>query len=444
MKELLTKANQLSLIVRKSMKRALSIALGLLLMVLLVGCGRKEETEAVHLTFVHGWGGTMNAHSVMQEIYDDFNVQNSDIVLSSQPSSDSTIAVEKANDLLALDEMPNIVSTNGQSFYVENALKRGKLLNLMPYIQADEEFLKMIHPSVLEAWSDSEGKLYTLPDALEVMGYWYNERYFKEAGIVDENGNVALPTTWEEFYEACEKLEAWNQQSGVLYGVYALENVQVVENLFLARLAGESSEGLRMATTSPSTYDTEVFRTVVADFSNIYRYSKNTDRLENARQYFVDGSTAIYFNGVWESEIIKNSVHCDEIAYANYPTNYGKTLSYVSSSSGYVVYDSADEHENEAEIRFLKYMLSEEIQTRLATETGQAPSNPQVDNQVIAKKDQVLGNALETAHGAEIQLRTITSVWNSETIEILSNNIGKASKDSEELERMIEQLNAVH
>lgn len=422
------------------MKKSCKLLLFFVIIMLLEGCRMKEETEPVHLSMIHGWGGTLRAHSVMREIYDEFGTQNSDIILSSQPSSDSSIAVEKANDMLALDEMPNIVSTNGQSFYVENAIKRGKLLDLMPYIRSDEEFMKLIHPSILEVWLNTDGTLYTLPDALEVMGYWYNERYFKEAGIVDKNGEVALPENWEEFYEACEKLEVWNRESGALRSVYALETVQVVENLFLARLGGESAEGLSMAADTPESYDTESFRNVVKDFSNIYRYSKNTDNLENARQYFIEGTTAIYFNGVWESEIIQNCERGNEIAYANYPTNYGVELSYVSPSSGYVVYDSPDERENEAAIRFLKYMLSQEIQTRLAAQTGQAPSNPMVDNQVIAEKYPLLGNALESAHHAEIQLKTITSTWNSEAIDIISESLEKACISERDLEKMIESL----
>lgn len=229
-----------------------------------------------------------------------------------------------------------------------------------------------------------------------------------------------------------------------LSSVYALEKVQVIENLFLARLAGESTEGVILATDIPESFDTEVFRTVVKDFVNIYKYSKNTDSLENARQYFMEGSTAMYFNGVWESEIIQNSERNEEIAYANYPTNYGMDLSYVSPSSGYVVYESPDERENQAAIRFLKYMLSSEIQTRLATETGQAPSNPNVDNKVIAEKYPVLGNALETAHGAEIQIKTITSVWNSELIDCISASIEEACVDHVELEEMIQELDKIN
>ena len=422
------------------MKRK-KVILGLiLLLVFLPGCQMSEEAEPVRLSFIHGWGGTLRAHAIMQEIYDEFDEKNEDIILSSQPSSDSSIAVEKANDMLALDEMPNIVSTNGQYYFVENAVKREKLLDLMSYIRSDADFMRLIHPSVLEVWTNTDGSLYTLPDALEVMGFWYNENYFREAGIVDENGEIALPKTWTEFYEVCEKLEAWNRTSGKLEAVYALENVQVVENLFLARLGGESTDGLILATDVPESYDSEVFRNVIKDFGNIFRYSQNTDSIENARQYFIDGSTAMYFNGVWESEVIQNCERSNEIAYANYPTNYGMQLSYVSPSSGYVIYKSRDERENEAAIRFLKYILSQEIQTRIATETGQAPVNPKVDNQVIAEKYPVLGNALETAHSAGIQLKTITSVWDTEAIEIIESAIEEACKSSVELEQMIDDL----
>lgn len=411
-----------------------------ILLCILTGCRMAEEEEQVRLSFVNGWGGTTYEHSVMNEIFEDFNVRNEGIILSSQPSSDSVIAIEKANDMLALDEMPNIVNTHGQSFYVDNAIKRGKALDLMPYIENDPEFKEQIHPLILEGWTTEAGNLYTLPDVLEVIGYWYNERYFIEAGIIDEKGEAALPKTWEEFYQACEKLEQWNRKSGKLKAVYALENAQVVENLLLARLAGENREGLDMAKGIPKTYDTETFRNVMKDFANIYRYSENADNLEDARQYFAEGSTAMYFNGAWESGVIRTSGRSEEIAYANYPTNYGSMLSYVSPSSGYVIYDSPNERENEAAICFLKYMLSQEIQTRIATKTGQAPSNPQVDNQVIAKDYPELGQALKTVHQADIQLNSISSVWSSEAIELISDAIEKACISEEELNKLIEKL----
>ena len=52
----------------------------------------------------------------------------------------------------------------------------------------------------------------------------------------------------------------------------------------------------------------------------------------------------------------------------------------------------------------------------------------------------MLGNALETAHSAGIQLKTITSVWDTEAIEIIESAIEEACKSSVELEQMIDDL----
>ena len=376
----------------------------------LVGCGRQEEPEVTELTFIHGWGGTVKTHSTMQEIYRAFDEENPDIVLNYQPSSDSNIAVEQANNMLAIDKMPDIVSTNGQSYYVQNAVKRGMALDLLPYIEADEAFIRSIHPSVLETWTEENGGLYTVPDALEVMGYWYNAEYFREAGIVDEKGNARPPQTWEEFREAFTKLDAWgkdrvNEPGEGRVDTCALENVQVAENLFLAVLAGKGPEGLQMAGALPDTFDTPVFR-----------------------------------DAVRECEEFKGCAAEADIAYANYPTESGESLSYISPSSGYVLFDSYDEKKKEASIRFLKYMLSEEVQLKLALETGQAPSNPNVDLAVIREEYPLLGNALEQAHAADIQIKTITSVWNSGIMETIGADIRRACMEEEALDSLISAL----
>ena len=51
--------------------------------------------------------------------------------------------------------MPDIISINGFSYYVENAVRRGMVMDLMPYIEADEKFKEEIPPAVFEAWESS-------------------------------------------------------------------------------------------------------------------------------------------------------------------------------------------------------------------------------------------------------------------------------------------------
>lgn len=405
------------------------------------GCAGKEEVQPVEITVVHGWGGTAQTHKVVREIYQEFSALRPDVILKEQASSDSTIAVEKANDMLAVDRMPDVVSTNGLSYFVQNAVTKGMALDLMPYIEADDELKASIHPSVLESWTTEDGKLYTLPDALEVMGFWFNASFFREAGITDADGNVKLPDTWEEFFGDCERLDAWCEKQSSGMSVFALEDIQVVEDFLLARLAGASPEGLAMASAMPSDFDTPSFKRTLQDAARLYSYSQDVDNIDNARQAFLDGRSVIYFNGVWESDIFRGTGIEGEIGYAAYPTESGASLSYISPSSGYVVYDNPDPGRREASIEFLKYMLSTKVQNRLAIDTGQAPSNPNVDNAMIREDYPLLGNALEVAHGADLQIKSISSVWDAAAVDFLKVELPQACRTEEGRLGLVNGLN---
>lgn len=96
--------------------------------------------------------------------------------------------------------------------------------------------------------------------------------------------------------------------------------------------------------------------------SELYRLSSKVENIENARQNFSDGKSVLYFNGVWESDALSDSELAGQFRYANYPTAQGESLSYISPSSGYVLKKQEDKQKEEACIRFLKYMLSENVQ----------------------------------------------------------------------------------
>ena len=68
------------------------IGILLSLCLFLCGCGKKEQTP-VEITLLHGWGGTLQTHRVMQEIYQEFQDENPDIVFTCIASSDSSIAL---------------------------------------------------------------------------------------------------------------------------------------------------------------------------------------------------------------------------------------------------------------------------------------------------------------------------------------------------------------
>lgn len=421
-------------------KEFVLILLGLIFIILETGCVREQE-EKVEITLMHGWGGNLDTHKTMQSIYEEFEKANPDIILNCIPYSDSSIAVEKANDMLAVEKMPDIISTNGLSYYVKNAVKRGMALDLMPYIQEDEELKAMIHPSVYEGWETTGGHLYTVPDALEVAGYWYNKKYMKAAGLTDASGEVQEPKTWEEFLVMTERLAAWADESGDDICVCALEQLQKVEFLFPARLAGEGTEGYASISRASAGVDESVLEPVMKDIGVVCARSRKVENIENARQEFVDGKSVIYFNGIWESKSLIEKMEQEDIGYSAYPCDNLRKLAYISVSSGYVLAKQKNVKKEEACIRFLKYILSKEVQHKLAVSTGQMPSNPEIDRSKVWKENPVLADAIDKMYGADVQIKMIRSVWPESRVNIVDKYIEQERFGAEDMKRMSDELN---
>jgi predicted dehydrogenase len=119
--------------------------------------------------------------------------------------------------MLAADKAPDFISTNGSTQYVSNAIRKNLALDLTPELEADPAFAADVADSTLEALRQPDGAVYTLPDAVEYIGYWYNEALFREAGVTDTGtpeGTVEPPATWEEFWRACDKLAAAEKKTG--------------------------------------------------------------------------------------------------------------------------------------------------------------------------------------------------------------------------------------
>src|SRR5690606_8984372 len=115
----------------------------------------------------------------------------------------------------------------------------------------------------------------------------------------------------------------------------------------------------------------------------------------------------------------------DQIKYAAFPGYNGMKVSYESPSSGYVIGNTGDPKKIEASVRFLKYLLSDEVQKRMVEETNQAPSNPHIDLNWIKQVSPMLGMALSVASESEIHIWTLDSLRDEKAIEMLKNNLNR-------------------
>lgn len=393
---------------------------------LLTACSTVSKDESVSISFMHGWGGSGFDHVGMRELFAEFEALNPDVHIVYDTSPDLGIVMEKAADILAVDKAPSIISTNGNVQYVSNARKKGVALNLMPYLQEDETFASDISPHILQALQEPSGEIYTLPDAVEYIGYWYNASLFRQAGITDTgtpNGKVVLPRTWEEFWNACDALAEIAPQTGAV--PLQLQVSQM--GFFLgARLAAVSADALNYMQKDSPVCHREDAELAVSELVNALSYDVRRGTALDIRQNFFDGKSAIYIDGVWANTEFTETTTKQEIRYAAFPGLCGETIAYANPATGYVISSDGSQKQIDASIRFLKYMLSEDVQKQIVIKTHQAPSNPKISEPWIHEQVPILAEAMQVCQEADQQILTLYTVL--------------SAKKSAQLEQSLEDL----
>lgn len=405
----------------------LGLAGGILMAFLLAGC-QKKQPEQVMLTVIHAWGGTEEDHVAMREIYESFQEKNPDIQLRliSIPTRDEML--RKVEDMIMVGNIPDVISFSGlgrnetYDFMVENDMA----LNLMPYVQQDEDFESSIAEANLEYWATDRGELFNIADVLSLSGgYWYNEDIFREAGI------ERIPQTWQEFMEMCETLQRWSvkEEAEIKPLRVSLEGYLYFLDHMLADNGGAAEGAIQSHWMFHEDWELE---TAIDRLKEIYAYSSAEDEHYSYRDetdLFNERKLAMYVNGVWGAPMISDDIHA---AYALLPTESGKEMSCESACMGYVLGNSKNVEKERAAVRFLKYMLSEDVQTRILEETEQIPANPKLSLESYKDEKPRLYQAAELVLNAQRKIEVPDNLWNSSQkarfsdhiLEVLSGELG--------------------
>ena len=155
----------------------------------------------------------------------------------------------------------------------------------------------------------------------------------------------------------------------------------------------------------------EDWEKAIRQLKNIYSYSaaenENYSYLDETK-LFNEGKLAIYVNGVWGAPMISENINA---RYALLPTESSISMSCKSACLGYVLGNSGNEEKKEASVRFLKYMLSEKVQTRILEETGQIPANARIALDDFEKKKPRLYQAATLVLSADNKIDVPDSMW---------------------------------
>lgn len=384
----------------------------------LTSCEKKEE-QKTEITLIHGWGAMEEDHVSMRNIYEDFEKKNPDIKLNlvSMPSSEEVIG--KANDMISVGKIPDIIFSGGigkDSFY-NFIVEKNHAVDFVPYIREDPEFAADLGPEIAKYWLTKEGSIYSISDVLLLSGgYWYNKDILREAGI------KKLPKTWDEFIETCDTLKQWakDENKDIIPLQMNEENsLYLTDSLVLY----EEGVGAQSIMDQRITINQTEFLRVINNLRKIYRYSYVTNENYSYRDnlsMFNAGKSAMYINGVWSGQMISPDL---DASYAILPSRDGQTVSCMSSCLGFVVGDTGDQDKIDASVRFVKYMVSDEVQRRILEETGQVPSNPAIDWTNYEETLPLLTQAVQEVKGADIKIEVPNNIWCNKQMKVFEQNI---------------------
>ncbi|EJW98126.1 sugar ABC superfamily ATP binding cassette transporter, sugar-binding protein [gut metagenome] len=211
------------------------------------------------------------------------------------------------------------------------------------------------------------------------------------------------------------------------------------------RLAGawlaSTEAGRAMMEGLPEEFDTEEFKATMAAIGTELKANGENNISAKGDAYrddFFKGSpvgtpkVAMCFNGVWDAGSAANSEFKDDIKPATYPSgdkDAAVRFAYSSAGAGYAISSDLSEEQQELAVKFLKYMMSDEVQTKIITLCEANPGSSRIDyDGLLADKDtseatKKLIEACQLCSEGTYQMKTLGNVWGGDIAKAVSDQM---------------------
>lgn len=381
------------------------------------------------LEFYHGYHHSEKewpVAQVMRDIYDEFAKKHADEGVTFKPIPISGSLVDTMNNKVASGEFPDVIDLAGQAVSLA-AIEQGLVLDQKPFI--DEKGLKK-HVGLNYVQNNMDGKIYTVHEQLFTMGLWYNTDIFKKA-------NAKTPEewqTWEDFTKAMEDVRKVD-------GTYAFGAGEPAIRLFntLLGLTDEGRALLDKPLTQESIESKEFVKALTAVMTAVQANgSENAGGDANTYSTdFIDGKSAVFFNGVWAAGgmVGKPSLQ---------PGIYAGGVAISSAGGGITISDTMSKKEKEMALEFMEYMTSDDVQKIIFEKVGANPSNENVDVEAIAASSsddtvKLLGKAITQVKEAKHTVKTISDAWSGDVQSALINAISESAVQGVNIDQKVKE-----
>lgn len=331
------------------MKKVLSMVLAAMMLLSLFSFAAAEDV--VELEFVYHKTES-NAIDAMETVINNFNAANPGIKVNFVQVPDTATVLQSRAQL---NEMPDMFGcTTGNMF--ELMFEDGIIMDL-----TGQEFLSSVEPSSLEM-STYNGKNWRLPYSLSCYGLYVRTDIFEEQGL-------ALPTTWDELMDVCEKLTA----AGIT--PFALPDKTMVYQRMermMSFMSEDDSEFKQIAAGELEAKDSKLLQTYANASLQIVNYmtpeSLGAEYTESYQQ-LIAGQAAMTINGGWSLATLKDYDPDIKVALIPMPNPTGEESKVVVSIDTNFCISSSTKHPEEC-LKFFEYLAQPEVAQVYADKEG--------------------------------------------------------------------------
>ncbi|HKG55501.1 MAG TPA: sugar ABC transporter substrate-binding protein [Anaerolineales bacterium] len=331
------------------------LVLAVILSLLLTACGgTAASSQKADLTMMM-WGDPAELE-VWNKIVADFHTANPNITVKVDVS-DWDSYWTKLKTLLSAGTPPDVFAMDAPLYL--DYQSRGVLLNLQPYLDKNPDLLKGVYPQTLEAYKTPEG-MFGLPRDFQTVALFYNKDMFDAAG-------VDYPTadwTYDDLRNAAKQLTKDSNSDGKIdqFGFYSdLWDMELIWSEGIWAYGGDVINADHTKTLIGEPKAREAWQL----FHDMMFEDKSWPDSNTAGEYggdpFLAGVAAMTTIGHWVvpgySEV---NFKWDVAPMPKGPAGQATSV----NSAGFVV--AKDSKSPDAAFEFLKYVLSEPAQKRLA------------------------------------------------------------------------------
>lgn len=376
------------------MKKFLCLLLALTMVLGLCACGNSAEQTAAPAqsaaeadadspVTITVWSGYPDQQAWFDWLVPAFEKENPNIKveLTSFPISDFETKVFAA---IPAGTCADVITINPS--YVYSFVTAGK------FAAVPDELKELVNSGIYDAAvvkeCSYEGEVVCVPHMLSNAAWFYNYDYFKDAGLVDADGNAILPTNMDEVLETAAKVAKYDESGKLTNSGLSLrltgaasgtcEKWWVLLMQYGGTLIDEVSDGKFVAG-----YNNQAgFDTMRFYLKALYEHGVDNFEVEHDTGAFLAGETAMFAR---EANVIVEAEKYPKLNYGTFPmfnANIAITKSWYTLNNG----DAAKEA---AAWKFIEFANSSESMVQFHHLGGYQPARKDIDvAELVAGVDQ--------------------------------------------------------